>query len=145
MERSPWCVEGPSLIRLSRAPSPSLVHLCCRLSKHLKEELSGYPCDHWQIIVNRDGSVALFCTCSASAQQQKKRRMDSTFLWINGARWSNSSVAWPPLKFDLLKIRKKKWQRMLPSRRFLKGEYSACIPSTSPPDPACRGVPLGWA
>ena len=41
-----------------QGPSPSLVRLCCRLSKPLKEELSKYPCDHWQVIVNRDCSVA---------------------------------------------------------------------------------------
>lgn len=57
--------------------------------------------------------------------------MDNIFLWINGARWSSSCIAWPPLKFDLLKIRKKKWQRMLPSHLFLKGRCSAFVQSSS--------------
>lgn len=78
-------------------------------------------CDHWQIIV-LDTIMWLYSIPALLQPNNKKRRMDNIFLWLNGTRWSSSSIAWPPLKSDLLKIRKKKNGKDAAQASLSKGE-----------------------
>lgn len=61
--------------------------------------------------------------------------MDNIFLWMNVARWSSSSLAQPPLKPDLLKIRKKKWPRCSPATAFYREDEDVVLSSRASP---CR-------
>lgn len=78
-------------------------------------------CDHWQIIV-LDTIMWLYSIPALLQPNNKKRRMDNIFLWLNGTRWSSSSIAWPPLKSDWLKFRKKRNGKDAAQASLSKGE-----------------------
>lgn len=110
----------------------------------MKRELSGCPCDHRQIIVI-DAVVWLYSTPALLQPNNKKKRTDNIFLWINGARWSSSSIARPPLKPDLLKIRKQRKGKDAAWLSVSEGRRERSPPEHLLPDLACGRRLPGWA
>lgn len=73
-----------------------------------------------------DTVMWLYSIPALSQPNGKKRRMDNIFLWINGTGWSSASIAWPPLRSDLLKIRKKRNCKDAAQASLSKGKMEHC-------------------